>query len=133
MLIVLSWGTIKPNTYLYRFIQGLVHQNTPTSGKPKFASRKEIISKIKEIIEGDDRFTNRDIARKVGISLSTAHRILKKHLKVRKIFAGWVPHLLTNEQNRQRVKVAKKLLQMFLTYDKKQFANVVTGDETWVN
>ena len=50
-------------------------------------------------------------------------------MKVRKIFAKWVPHLLTDEQNRQWVKVAKKLLQMFQTCDKKQFANVVRGDE----
>ena len=107
-------------------------KNAPKSGRPKSASRKEIVSKIKEII-GDARFTVRDIARKVGISLSTVHLILKKHLKVRKISARWVPHLLTDEQKRQRVKVAKKLLQMFPKYDKKQFANVVTGDETWVH
>ena len=44
-----------------------------------------------------------------------------------------MPHLLTDEQMRQRVKVAKKLLQMFPKYDKKQFANVVTGDETCVH
>ena len=99
----------------------------------KSASRKEIISKLKEIIEGDARFTVRDIARKVGISLSTVHLILKKHLKVRKISARWVPHLLTDEHKRQRVKVAKTLLQMFPKYDKKQFANVVTADETWVH
>ena len=37
---------------------------------PNSASRKEIVSKIKEIIEEDARFTVRDIARKVGISLS---------------------------------------------------------------
>ena len=66
------------------------------------------------------------------ISLSTVHLILKKHLKVQNIFARWVPHLLTDEQNRQRVKVAKKLLQMFQTYDKKQIANVVAGDENQV-
>ena len=108
-------------------------KNAPKSGRPKSASRKEIVSKIKEIIEGDARFTVRDIALKVGISLSTVHLILKKHLKVRKISARWVPHLLTDEQKRQRVKVAKKLLQMFPKYDKKQFANVVTGDETWVH
>ena len=65
------------------------------------------------LIERDARFTVRDIARKVGISLSTVHLISKKHLKVQKIFARWVPHLLTDEQNRQRVKVAKKMLQMF--------------------
>ena len=108
-------------------------KNALKSGKPKSASRKEIISKIKEIIEADPRFTVRDTVRKVGISLSTAHLILKKHLKVRKISARWVPHLLTDGQKRQRVKVAKKLLQMFPKYDKKQFANVLIGDETWVH
>ena len=109
-------------------------KNASKSGRPKSASSKEIVSKIKEIIEGDARFTVRDIARKVGISLSTVNLILKKHLKVRrKISARWVPHLLTDEQKRQRVKVVKKLLQMFPKYVKKQFANVVTGDETWVH
>ena len=56
-------------------------KNTSKSGRPKFASRMEIVSKIKEIIQGDARFTLRD---------------------------------------------------MFQTCDKKQFANVVTGDENWV-
>jgi histone-lysine N-methyltransferase SETMAR len=102
------------------------------SGRPKSASRNKIVSKIKDIIEGDARLTVRDIVRKVSISLSTVHFILKKHLKVRKISARWVPHLLTDEQKSQRVKVAKKQLQMFPKYDKKQFANVVAGDETWV-
>ena len=108
-------------------------KNAPKSGRPKSASRKEIVSKIKEIIEGDARFIVLDIAQKVGISLSMVHLILKKHLKVRKISARWVPHQLTDEQKRQQVKVAKKLLQMFPKYDKKQFANVATGDETWVH
>ena len=40
-------------------------------------------------------------------------------------------NLFTGEKKRQRVKVAKKLLQMFLTYDKKQVANVVTCDEKY--
>ena len=84
-------------------------KNAPKSGRPKFASRKEIVSKIKGTIEGDARFKGRNIARKEGISLSTFHLILKKHLKVQKTFARWVPHLLTDEQNRQRVKVAKNL------------------------
>ena len=39
---------------------------------------------------------------------------------------------MTDEQNRQRVKVAKKLLQMFQTYSKKQFANDVAGGENRV-
>ena len=88
---------------------------------------------MNEITEGDTRLTVRDIARKVSISLSTVHLILKKHLKVRKISARWVQHLLTDEQKRQRVKVAIKLLLMSPKYDKKQFANFVTSDETRVH
>ena len=37
-------------------------KNAPKSGRRKFASHKEIVSKIKEIIEGDARFPVRDIA-----------------------------------------------------------------------
>ena len=85
-------------------------KNAPKSGWPKSASRIEFVSTIKEIVERDARFAAHDIARKVDISLSTAYLILKKHLKARKISARWVPHLLTDEQKRQRVKVAKELL-----------------------
>ena len=109
----MSYDTVR--SWKNKFESGVESiKNAPKSDRPKFASRKEIVSKIKEIIEGDARFTVRDIARKVVISLSTVHLILKKHLKVRKIFARWVPHLLTDEQKRQRVKVAKKMLQMLL-------------------
>ena len=105
----MSYDTVR--SWKNKFESGVESiKNAPKSGRPKFASRKEIVSKIKEIIEGDARFT---VCDKVGISLSTVHLILKKHLKVRKIFARWVPHLLTDGQNRQRVKVAKKMLQMF--------------------
>ena len=109
------------------------NKNAPKSSRPKFASRKKIVSKIKEIVEVDARFTVRDTAGKEDISLSTVNLIFKKYLKVRKFFARWVPQLLTDEQNRQQVKVAKKHLKMFPTYDKKQFANVVTGDDTRVH
>ena len=66
-------------------------------------------------------------------NIRTAVFLLQSNLTLAMLNALWVPHLLTDEQKRQRVKVAKKLLQMFPKYDKKQFANVVTGDETWVH
>ena len=88
-------------------------KNAPKSGRPKSASRKELVSKIKEIIEGDARFTVRDIARKVGISLSTVHLILKKHLKVRKISARWVPHLLTESKRGNGLKWPKSCFKCF--------------------
>ena len=108
-------------------------KNATKSGRPKSASRIEIVFNIKEIIEGDDRFTVRDVARKVGISLSTVHLILKKHLKVRKISARWVPYLLTDEEKRQRLKWPKSCFKCFQNMTKKQFANVITDNETWVH
>ena len=53
-------------------------KNAPKSGRPKYAAPKEVVSKIKEIIEGDARHTVHNIARKVGISLSTVQLTLKK-------------------------------------------------------
>jgi transposase len=51
-------------------------KNAPISGRPKYVSRYEIFSKIKNFIEGVARFRVRYIARKVSISLSTVHFIL---------------------------------------------------------
>ena len=52
------------------------------------------------------------------MSLSQKHYILKKHMKVKKINARWIPHLLTNEQKRTRVVMAKILLKMIQEYSK---------------
>ena len=88
-------------------------KNAPKSDRPKFASRKEIVSKIKETNEGDASFTVRDIARNVGISLSMVHLTLKKHLIVRKIFARWVPHLLTDVKTDNGIKWPKICFKCF--------------------
>ena len=77
----MSYDTVRH--WINKFKSGVESiKNSPKSGRPKFASSKEIVSKIKEIFEGDARFTVRDMGRKVGISLSTVQLILKKHLKV---------------------------------------------------
>ena len=67
-----------------------------------------------------------------NLSLARVHGILKKHLKVRKINARWIPHLLTDEQKKTRVAMAKKLLKMCPKYSKKAFDKKATGDETCV-
>ena len=46
-----------------------------------------------------------------SLSLARVHAILKKHLKVRKKNARWITHLLTDEQKKMRVTMAKKTSQ----------------------
>ena len=41
--------------------------------------------------------------------------------------------MLSDGQKKERVNIAKQLLKIFPKYDEKKFANVVTGDETWVH
>ena len=48
------------------------------------------------------------------------------------ISASLIPHLLSDDQKKARVTYAEKMLNGFLNVDKNKFANVVTGDETWV-
>ena len=70
----MSYDTVR--SWKNKFESGVESiKNAPKSGRPKFASRKEFVSKIKEIIKGDARFTVHDFARKVDISLSTVHLI----------------------------------------------------------
>lgn len=91
------------------------------------------IQKVKDIIARDARYTVQDVARMVGISIGSAYKILKKILRLRRLTARWIPHLLTNEQKRQRVKTARELLKRYPKYDKNVFSTFVTGDETWVH
>ena len=80
----------------------------------KMQLRKKKVEKETNLVATDARFTSRHIAKCVGISVGAAHTILRRDLKMRRIIARGIPHLVTKEQNRS-------------------FTNIITGDETWVH
>ena len=41
--------------------------------------------------------------------------------------------MLTDEQKRTRMQMAKQLLKKYPKYQKKVFDSLITGDETWVH
>lgn len=55
----------------------------------------------------------RILARITNLLLARVRGILKKNLKLRKINARWIPHLLSDEQKKVRVKIAKELLKLY--------------------
>ena len=56
----MSYDTVR--RWKNKFESGVEYiKNAPKSGRPKFERRKEIVSKINKIIEGDARFTVHDI------------------------------------------------------------------------
>ena len=101
--------------------------------RPKTVTLQKIVEKVTNWVATDTRFTTRHIAKCVGISVGAAHTILRRDLKMRKISARLIPHLVTKEQKLARVRIAKQLLKQFPKYNSRSFANIITGDETWVH
>ncbi|GFS21163.1 transposase [Elysia marginata] len=50
---------------------------------------------------------------------------------MKKVCARWIPHLLTVDQKRERVRCAAELLNTFEPHGHKRLSDIVTGDETW--
>ena len=82
------------------------------------------IGNIRNILKINARFTIRKLVGMTNLSLARVHAILKKHLKVRKRNARWIPHLLTDEQKKTYVTMAK-LLKIYPKYSKKAFDNLI--------
>jgi histone-lysine N-methyltransferase SETMAR len=53
-------------------------------------------------------------------------------LKLRKVCAQWIPHLLTEDQKPERVQIASQLLNRYKNADQNRMNEIVTGDEIWV-
>ena len=44
----------------------------------------------------------------------------------------WVPHLLTDEQKKSRVRLASQVIEKYDKCDPRHLEEIVTGDETWI-
>ena len=108
-------------------------EDAPHARRPKTVTSQKIVEKLTNLVATDAIFTIRHIAKCVGISVAAAHTILRRNLKMRRISARWIPHLVTKEQKLARVRIAKQLLKQFPKYNNRSFANIITGDETWVH
>ena len=101
------------------------------AGRPVSVSTPENIAKTEEALQQDRRQTCEELADVVGVSKGTMHHILTECLKKKKVFAKWVPHLLSEEQMATRVQLSR----LFLRRSRREadfLGRIVTGDETWV-
>ena len=89
---------------------------------------KANIAAVKIVVEQDARLSIKDIAKCTGISDGSVQTILKKRLDLRKVCARWVPHLLTEEQNTQRLKCVRELLKTYKSCNSRVISNLLTGD-----
>ena len=97
-------------------------EDAPHARRTKTATSQKIVEKV-------TRFTTRHIAKCVGISVGAAHTILRRE----KDKCQMDTPSRYKRTKTFRVRIAKQLLKQFPKYNNRSFANIITGDETWVH
>ena len=75
----------------------------------------------------------REIVAAIGISHGSVLSILKDHLGMKKLSAGWVPSLLTIDRKRNRMTTSIECLSLFNRNKDEFLFRFVTVDETWIH
>ncbi len=98
-------------------------------GRPCVQTSPEKIEAAQAAVEEDRRSSLKTIADKVGVSVSTAHRLVKKCLSLKHKVAKFVPRILSDEQKCTRVKFCTENLER-LCKDCHLLDKLICGDES---
>ncbi|GFS99244.1 protein GVQW3 [Trichonephila clavipes] len=86
------------------FKEGLQSVNSgPRSGRPSTSRNEDKIAQVKVVVLSDRQLTVREIAQEWHISVGSCDEILRKDLNRRRVSAKFVPYLLTEDQQFQRL------------------------------
>ncbi len=71
----------------------------------------------------------RQLAGRIGVSLRTTHKMLRKDLQCSKLTASWIPHFLTAAEQNRRVQAARDSIRMMSR--RGPVRHVICGDGAW--
>ena len=100
------------------------------SGAAKSVRSENTIESVRQQIDQDPHSSIRQISLNLNLFYGNVQTILLEDLTLKKVFARWVHHILTEDQKRQRVLCARKLIQLLEPNGHKRLEDVITGDET---
>ena len=92
-----------------------------------------MINKIHDIVLNDPKVNVREMAEIVSISTERVLKILHTYLWMEKLYARWVPRLLTIDQKRICVTTLEQNLAYFNRNPKEFLHRFMTMDETWIH
>ena len=75
-------------------------------GRPVSATSENDVATVQSIVQQDSQYMVEEIRDLSGLSSSYVFTILKEKLKLQKICACWIPHLLIPEQKKDCVEKA---------------------------
>lgn len=86
---------------------------------------------MQEQLDQDKCTTIRQIASACDMSKTTAHRLIKKDLRLQKLAPKYIPKVLTQAQKDFRVKLSTENLDK-LSADPGLLARLIATDESWI-
>ena len=99
------------------------------SGRSVTASDQLHQDCVEELIRGNRRIKQKEIAVALGISKERVGHIIVV-FGFRKVCARWVPHMLSDEMEAERVYISRELLERFEKDGEDFLKKLSTGDET---
>ncbi|GFU99560.1 protein GVQW3 [Trichonephila clavipes] len=117
--------------WLRRFKEGRQSVDSdPRSGRPSTSRNEDKIAQVKDVVRSDRCLTVREIVQECHISVGSCHEILRKDLNMHRVSAKFVPRLLTEDQQFQRLATSSDLFQS--ESDDPEFMKlIITGNESW--
>ena len=108
-------------------------QKRPPPGRPLATSSSRNVRRVKRSLTANPRMSIREIANELSLSYSTVQRILTTHLDYRNVFSQWVPHELSEQNKKDRVRCSRDLLALFKEHPIPHIAShYLVQDESWV-
>ena len=103
-------------------------EDLPRSGRPKIDIKELILN----FLNDEPYASTKVMAKAFHVDKFVVKRNLLE-MNSKKYSKKWLPHLLTNEQKLKRVQESEELLKILKADEPNNFANIITGDESWFN
>ena len=75
----------------------------------------------------------RKVSQRVDCCVGTVHTKIHESLNMRRLWARWIPKMLSECQKAQRVESCLRFVQRFEREGEDFLSRIVTADETWIS
>jgi len=108
-------------------------ENEPHERRPRTSRTGENGDSVDALIREKRWITVRELSGIPNINDGSVKTIIKQHLQYSKVYARWIPLLLTDEHQSTRLQVAQSLLSRYEQEGDFFLDSVMITDETWVH
>ena len=103
------------HTQCYEWFKSFKEGRTSVSddlrpGRPSISTDDHHVERVREVICGNRRLTVREVAEDMGISVGSCHAVLTRKHQMHRLSAKFVPCLLTDRQQENRVSIFQDML-----------------------